>query len=316
MESATPTLSGGESSAPATFAEAFTQDASPASDTSTQTTTPADAVAPPDATEATPGQDRSPFIPRDRFDQVNTDRAALKEWKERHAWAETVDRAAIAEAQRIGQTFAKDKPAFIREVIQDALNDPSLAPLVRSELARGLGTRQPQAAAPQAVDLAPFPIEMADGRVVPFYTADQLGALKDQWMQEMRQEFAPAQQTAEQFQQAAAHYERVQQADGFAKSFYGDLAKLPGFTEHKALIRDALGQIHLETDHPAEVRAAVFAIYNRDVVPKLLAARESSVLENLQQKAHASNSVNPGSAAPSSPRAIKSFADLGPDAWR
>jgi hypothetical protein len=159
-------------------------------------------------------------------------------------------------------------------------------------------------------------VQLENGQVIPLYTADQLGALKQQWMQEMRTEFAPAQQTAEQFQKAAQHYERVQQADGFAKSFYGDLSKLPGFTEHKEAIRQELGTTRLETDHPAEVRAAALAIYNRVVVPKLLAGRESKVLEDLQQRAHAATSVNPGSAAPSSPRAITSFKDLPADAWR
>jgi hypothetical protein len=318
MESLSTDGGNSSSGAPASFADAFAADASPASTPSTPPTTTADAVVPPAAgDDTTPGQDRSPFIPRERFDAVHGERNTLKEWKEQHAWAETVDRTAVAEAQRIGQLFANDKPGFIREVLADAVNDPSLAPLVRSEAARLLGSRSPQAAtAPPAVDMTPVPVQLENGQVIPLYTADQLGALKQQWMQEMRTEFAPAQQTAEQFQKAAQHYERVQQADGFAKSFYGDLSKLPGFTEHKEAIRQELGTTRLETDHPAEVRAAALAIYNRVVVPKLLAGRESKVLEDLQQRAHAATSVNPGSAAPSSPRAITSFKDLPADAWR
>jgi hypothetical protein len=43
---------------------------------------------------------------------------------------------------------------------------------------------------------------------------------------------------------------------------------------------------------------------------------ESRVLDNLQRKAAASTSVNPGSAAPSTPKRIDSFSQLPADAWK
>lgn len=303
-------------SAPATFADSFAPAASPAADPSASSP-PSPATEVPAGTEptSTPGPDRSPYVDRARFDQINERMKAAETFRQQHAWAETVDRAAIAEAQRIGQQYQQDKHGFIRELLTDAMNDASLAPLVRSEAARLLGTRA-QPAGPPPVDLTPIQIQLENGQVVPLYNADQLQALKKEWMEEARTEFAPAMQTAKQLEAATAHYQRQMQADGFAKAFYGDLSKLPGFAEHRDVIRQHLATAKLDTDHPAEVRAAVFAIYNREVVPKLLAGRDSQVLDALQQKAAAATSVNPGRAGAASPRAVTKFSDLGPEAWR
>jgi hypothetical protein len=75
-----------------------------------------------------------------------------------------------------------------------------------------------------------------------------------------------------------------------------------------------------DSNDPAEIERHLNIAYRtvmRDVVlPKLSAKSETSVLENLQRKAAASTSVNPGSAAASTPRKVTRFSDLPPEAWR
>src|SRR5690349_16067468 len=82
--------------APLTFEAAFAVDASSASDpASTSTTTPAaeqqETTAAATSPTAGESDDRSPFIPRTRFDEVNAERNTLRQWKEQRAWAEQIN---------------------------------------------------------------------------------------------------------------------------------------------------------------------------------------------------------------------------------
>lgn len=310
-------------SAPATFADAdWSAGASPASDSTPQTDSALPAAEQPAATEVHPQATedaRSPFIPRARFDEVNAKRAEYETKLQGLAWAESVDRAAIEQAQKIGQLYSTDRAGFIRQVLSEAMSDPALSPLVKSEAARALGARSQQQAA-QAVNMQPRQVQLEDGTVMSMYSAEQIAELKNGWTAELEQKFAPAMQTASEFKAAREHVERVKQANGFAAAFKADLQKLPQFEEHKAEIVQRLSTLKLQSDHPAEVRAATLALYNEIVLPKLARGltqqAQSKLLDNLQQKAAASTGINPGGSAPATHKRVDSFHQLPADAWK
>jgi len=306
MDMESESVSGGNTpSAPATFAEAFAADASPASGTSEQSpSTPAAAEQPQVATDGTtPAADdpRSPFIPRSRFDEVNTKYNELKSWREQHGWAETVNREAVEQAQRIAQQFSQDKPAFLRQVLAESLADPTLAPLVRSELGRFLGQRSQQ----QPGSLPVFQLE--NGQTV------DLNALKQEWTDEVRREFEPIKQTVQQQQEAARQAETLRQADSYGRETFADIQTWPGMDipDNRAKLAEALKAMPLKSDDPRDVTIALHKAYRQTILPSLTQNAQARVLDNLQHKAAASISPNPGSAVPSSPKAITSFHDKG-----
>lgn len=295
------------STGPATFAEAFAADASSAADPSASATTPPAAAQPAqDAAGTTPAdKDRSPFIPRSRFDEVNTRLGELTKWKEQHGWVEGVDRAAVDQAVQIAQRFQQDPGGYIKQLLSEAISNPQLAPMVRSEMARFLGQRPQASAPPAAVDLTPIPVQMEDGRTLNMLTAEQWDAREAK----LREEFAPAVQTAKELKAARDEAEAIRQADAFAAASITPMMAFPQFKEHAKEIAEYVNKAKLATGHPAEVEAATLRAYATIVVPKLDQASQSKLLDNLQQKAAASRSPNPGSAAPSAPADIKSFTD-------
>jgi len=305
-------LSGGNSApassaGPTTFAEAFASDASPASESPATSNTPPEAALPAtDAADTTPGGDeRSPFIPRSRFDEVNTERNALKQWKEQYGWAESADRQAIEQAVEIGKLYSTDRLGYARQLLSDMSSDPQLGPQLRSELARMLGTRQQQAPpAPAGPDLNGLVIDLGNGQTVP------LSALKESWLGEMEQKFAPVVQTAKQLQEASEQAQKTHEATEFAKGFLADLQKRPDFDALKPEIAKRLAAERLTSDHPAEVRAATYRIYmelSDQHRTQSIAQAKSDQLDDLQRRAAASTSPKPRSAAHSSPRSPKSF---------
>ena len=303
------TTSGGNPASPASFAEAFAADASPAPDsTASQTTTPAAEAAPPSQETTTPAADdpRSPFIPRPRFDEVNGKYNELKAWKEQYAWAEQVDRNAVHEAMRIAQTYTQDNPAFIRQILAEALADQQLAPAIRSELGRYLAQRQ--AAGP---DLNPIPLALENGQTLPIYTAEQIAALKQQWQDEIKREFEPIRTTVEQQRQAYEQAERLRQAEEFGRSTFADVQTWPGMDnpENRQKVAAELKAMRLESDDPREVQLALNTAYRKVVLPSLNQRAESQLLDTLKRNAAASTSPNPGSAVPTAPKRIDSFHD-------
>jgi hypothetical protein len=303
-------------SAPTSFATAdWSSDASPAPESSQQTTTPSAAEQPTAASEPAPaGDDRSPFIPRARFDEVNTKANELKQWREQYAWAESVDRQKVEQAVELANLYSTDRAGYIRTLLSEAINDPQLAPAIRSEAARLLGTRAQSAPTPDA-PVQMVPVQLEDGTVVNMprdpnaWMAQQRASLQA----EMDAKYAPALSAADKLQKAEEHYAQSQEAQRFATSFGGDLTKLPHFAELKDTIREGLSKAQLASDHPAEVRAAALQVYiqalSEKVLPNLSTKAQSQLLDSLQQKAAASNSVNPGSAAPSTPRSVTKFTD-------
>ena len=314
-----PATSG--SSSPTTFAEAFAADASPASDSSAQSTTPLAAEQPGTGPETSPQQtDRSPFIPRERFDEVNTERTSLKEWRERHAWAEQVNPADLQEAIRIAQLSKTDPIAYMQQFVQELQANPTYSAQLKTLAAKALAARQTsQAPTEPQPDL---PIQLEDGRVVHLYSADQQAKreawLQQQWMQGVEQKLQPLQQTHETLQAERAAVQQRQQVDHFVTTTFADVQTWPGMEDkaNQAAVGKYLADRQLESNDPREVQLLVNEAYRKVVLPTLSNKAQSELLDTLKTKAAASTSVNPGSAAATTPKRITKFSDLGPEAWR
>jgi hypothetical protein len=310
-------VSGGNP-APTSFAEAMAADATPASDPATTTPDSAQPAEQAESSTTVPSQhgsddDRSPFIPRARFDEVNTKLKELKEWRESRSWAEQVDPQAF---QTMVQWFGKataDPRAFAIQLIEELSNHPDHAPAMRSELARRLGTRPQKASTDDNLD-PDVAITDAQGNVVGRTYSDQLLAkrearLREQIQQEVDAKYASHFKTLDEFKSQREREQQAAQANEFGASFYKELSALPLADKHRGEIGEALRAMRLESDHPDAVRAAAYRAYHQVVGPKLLASGQQTVVADLQRKAHASTAVNPSAAALSTPARPRSFDD-------
>jgi hypothetical protein len=315
-------LPGGNSAAtpagPTTFAEAFAAEPSPSSDPGSETAsaTTAEQSAAPSAVPGTTDDDRSPYIPRARFDEINTKLKEMRDWRESRTWAEHVDPQAFRTMSDWFVRAQRDPQAFAVGLLDELAQHPQYAAQIRSELARRLGTRSGQQA-PASEDGPPDPdVEIVDanGRVTGRTYSDQQLAKRDaylrkQMLAEVDAKYAPHVQTLDQIRQERERLTLAVQADAFGKSFVGELSALPLFEAHKADIAKTLQGMQLDSDHPDAVRAAAYRAYHQVVGPKLLDGGKSSAVADLQRKAHAATAVSPSASASSAPRTPTSFHD-------
>lgn len=324
----------GTTTGPATFSEAFAADASSASSPSTDTTaaSASTATTEPSAVGASPEaspQQPTGEPPRERWaDILNNTRdktraEVLAEWRQQHGWAESVDRRAVEQAVRLAQTYQQDPSGYIRGVLAEGLANPQLAPLIRSELGRLLAQRQ--GASDDGEPQADIPVEFPDGSTKRVFSAEQLAKreawLQQRWMGQVEQRMAPALGAAEKLQQQEAQH----QAHAWSSGFVGEIAAYPGFAEHKAAIGQEVARVlnqhagDRRVNDPSFLEAVTLRAYTKLVTPTLAQsagkAAEKKLLDDLNTKAAASTSPNPGSAAPSSAKPITSFHDKGLQ-WR
>lgn len=319
-------VSSGGNSAPTSFAEAFAADASPASDPGQSSQESAPAAETPETAAPAPGdhassEDRSPYIPRARFDEVNSKLAELKSWRESRAWAEQVDPQTFQTMREWYVRAAQDPQSFAMSLVDELSNDPRYAQAMRSEWARRLGTRG-QGNAPAEPEMPQPDVEIVDaqGRVTGRTYSDQQLARRDEFLRaqvlkDVDAKYAPHVQTLEAVKREREQLAREADAAAFGKSFIAELATMPLFKENVQEIRAKLAETRLASDHPDAVRAAAYKIYMQVVGPKLQTQQQQSVVADFQRKAQASTGINPASSAPSSPTRPKSFADLDAKAW-
>ena len=299
---------------PATFAEAYASADSSSAGTPDQSPTPAAAVSPSADAEGSPQQadERSPFIPRTRFDEVVTARKQAEEqlaaWKE-FEWVKQLPASDFkAVVDRLVRTKG-DPIAVITELINETAAHPTYGPQLQALVAQ----RGQPVAAPKPPDTSGIVVDLGNGQQIA------LNDLKASWLAEIRQEFAPKLQTVEEIAREREELRLKADADKFATGTLGKLEKLPGFSDHKQAIgewlaahppRDAHGRF-IDTDkYPDALKAATYEAYLEVVLPTLGAKAQSALLDNLQQKAAASTSVNPGTAAASAPTNYTSFSQL------
>ena len=311
------TDAGASAPAPSSFAEAFAAEASPASDPSAQTTTPATAAESPSGAEVTPADDRSPFIPRSRFDEVNTRLKTAESWKQQHAWAETIPQGELQKAIELARRASADPVGYLQDLIAEVQAHPQHGQALKSLAARALAARS----APAETDPQPdLPIQLDDGRVVHLYSAEQQAKreayLEKRWLAAVDEKYRPVVQTHEAI--AKRHQAEIDKAEGdtFATEFTGELTTLfPAFKAHKDQVgQEVVRMLAAYANDPrvndrSFLEALTLRAAQKVLGPLQQATAESSVLDTLQRKAAASSSVNPGSAAPSSPRSPKGFHD-------
>ena len=301
---------------PQTFEEAFAADAASASDPAPESTAPTGAVS-PEAQAAVPAttgdDDRSPFIPRARFDEVNTKLNELKQWRESRAFAENVS---PEQFQTMTSWFARavqDPNGFALGLLDELSQSPQHSQAIRSELARRLGTRQGK----ETTDGPPAPdvdITDAAGNIVGRGFSDTavlklMEHARRQIAQEVDAKYAPHLQTLGEIEKERRSLAEQREATARADEFMGELKTLPMFDENKRAIGEMLKTMRLASDHPDAVKAAAYSAYLKVVTPKLQNGTKQAVVADLQRKAHASTSVNPASAAPSTPKSPASFFD-------
>lgn len=311
---------GSTTTGPATFAEAFAADASSASPPveAPATATPsADATVPPVAESTdgvTPAQGEPP---KERWADIleNARTKAREEERAQYAqveWAKSVSPQEFQQIADMARKASTEPIAYLQDFIKELQTHPTYGPQLKSLAAKALSQRQPQ-----GPDLTPLQVQMEDGRTVPLYSADQIAALKSQWLAEAEQKFQPYTKTLEDLQAERANAQKAQEQERFVSTTYADLVTWPGMDDqaNRKAVAEELAR-NVKTDDPRDISLALNAAYRKVVLPTLASKSESSVLENLQRKAAAATSINPGSAASTSPRPVKSFSDLPPEAWR
>lgn len=313
------------SSGPLTFEQAFAADAaSPAADPSTPASASPEGPA-ADGTEATPGAERSPYIPRARFDEVNGRLRAAEAQAKALEWAKNFQPESIAEMQQWYGRAKSDLSGFLTSTLLEHENPTALleafASAVRQHPTHGQAFKSfvARKLAEQRGQQEPQPdleYDFGDGRKVPLYSAEQQAKreawLQQRWNSTLDERLQPFQKDRELHQQKAA------EAEG--QAWAGDQLKEIGTWEgmdnpdHRALMAQAVAPVLNDPKATRQhVELALERAYRQHILPRLKDASartaESKLLDSLQQKAHASTGVNPGSAAPSTTTRPKSFTD-------
>lgn len=306
------------------FDDLLTAEESPASDPHTDSpeadAAPAEQGQDTDAVERQDSgeqqQDREPFIPRDRFDEVNTKLKEAREFRDRYGWAEGLDPQAVQTMREWFGRASADPRAFALQLVDELAQTPEHAQYLRSEMARRLGTRA-KAGEASTDEAEPQPdIDVTDGQgnIVGKTFSDKQLAKRDEYrerqlMSRFEQQYGDRFKTLDQLQQQHEAQAAQAKADQFASSFAAELSKLPLFDQHKADVGQYIKAHPPTSDEPGEVKANALMAYWAVVGPKLNGSGKSEVLADLQRKAKANTGVNPGASSSASPPNITDFDD-------
>lgn len=332
---ATPTAdTGSTTTGPATFSDqslSWADDSSastPASDASAAPAS-ADATDPPASSDTPDGTTPATGEPpKERWTDILANarakerEAALGEWRQKHGWAEQVDQQEFAQIQRIARAVHNgDRIAGLQELIAEIRkDDPGFDAQLRSFAARTLAQRNATQATP--TDLDPINVgTLPNGQPFMAYSAEQVQAIVDRAVAGVRQEFDPVVKTHEQLQAERVAIQQQQAITTFAAKTMDTASKWKGMNDpdFRRRVAERLSLARVDGGDSRDVSLAFRDAYLevRDMEDQTLTQKaEARTLDTLQRKAAASTSVNPGSAAPSTPKAVRSFHDLPPDAWR
>ncbi len=231
---------------------------------------------------------------------------ALAQWRQQHGWAEQVDRQAVERMGQIAELYQRDRPGYIRQILADAVSDPTLAPVVRSEAARILGQRQ----APP-VDLSPdIPVIDEQGRVVSqTLSAERIQARIDAGIAKalgtMGEQVKPLLSEREARQQREQAAEEDRQLEAYTGDLYNEACDvLPHFKEYEPEIARVMATI------PGDPARAMRQAWKQVVGPTLSAKAKAEVLDSFSKKAAAQTVDGSGKAAstPTRPRTVQELA--------
>jgi hypothetical protein len=223
---------------------------------------------------------------------------AVEEWKQRYGWAEQVSQQEFQQIAQMAQKASADPIAYLQDFIKDLQTHPTYGAQLKSLAAKALSQRS------QGPDMTPLQVQMEDGRTVPLYSADQIAALKSQWLSEAKQEFQPFTQTLEQLQteKAAAAQERA--VAQYVQTTHADVATWPGMEDKASQVKVAeyLSRMDIDDD-PRAVTLALNEAYRKVILPTLQQAERRTVLSNIHQQANA-NTVNPAHTSTRAPKTL------------
>lgn len=318
----TGTVSGGNSSGPTSFTDSSLtwSDASPASTPDAQSTTPPAAEQPGTEQAASPQtteDERSPFIPRARFDEINTRlkerETALSDWQQ-YAWAKQIQPGEFQQLHSIAKHFAGgDAVAGVQSLLAELRKDPQINAALNSLAAKQLAALRNQPHEPDANAEPKYLVQQADGSVVfdPNAHTQWQQWFQRQLLSQVEQKFEPVTKTIGDLQAEKAAAQQAQAVESFTNTTLADLKTWPLMDDdaNLKLVGEELAKAQVDPNDARAIQLAVHTIYRTHIVPKLSAKSESSLLETLQRKAAASTSVNPASAAASAPGKVTSFYD-------
>mgnify|MGYP001586935282 CR=1 FL=1 len=308
-----------------TFEQAFAADASPASGTpdAAATASPEGPAAAATGADA-PADDRSPFIPRARFDEVNTSLKDARAKMDALKWAEQVNPEAFSQVHGwyekakadpegflLGEFLSQADPmSLIDKLLQQVQTHPQHQAALKSFIGRKLAQQrqsQPEAE-PQ------FLVPQADGSVVvdmaalPKWQAWQ----KQQILQSVSGEIQPLKERLAAEDKRIETERQAQAVTEFATQTSQDALTWPGM-DNEAIRSEVAQEYWRRVEHKKltneQLQIELNAAWRAVAVPKLSAKSESTLLDSLQRKAHASTGVAPGSAASAGTGRPKSFDD-------
>ena len=317
--------SDGDTQAPATF-ENVSWDAptgSPPADTSGATgstaPSPAAATSPPaDTSQSDAHGDRESDgpVPFDRHKAIleaeRTKHTDLEAKWQRVAWVEElVNQGLTPDQARSALTlsgYLDSNPAqFLEAFLQEASNNPSLAPQVRSIAARVLGQRS---ASPDD-DPEPQPdyyVDGQDGNRTPFMSAPTLAKWRSWHERKLKAEMDARLGPIEQREQARTQAQAVDtlrsQVFAATKAELDDLRTQPHFSEHEAEIKSYLAS----QNYQPSLHQAYVHVLTTKVLPGISQRERDAAIAEMQKQAHA-GSVNPKGGAPSTPAKVTRFDD-------
>lgn len=271
--------------------------------------------APPDAAAAVqptepavdaPAPEREGFIPRARFDEVNTRKNELEQKWQQWAWAEQYQPTDLQRAAGFVRGFDVNPVIATSQLVEHLLNDPTHGPVLTSQMARWLSARKSQGAAEQE----PQPDLVAENGA-PVYSAPQLRKWQDWNAAKLRAELTGEIQELKADREARQQAERATRLDHEigqqADRIMAELRTYDGFVDHEAEIT----QIYLA--HPQMTpHQAYLKWYHEKRLPTLASQAtkhaQSQVLADLKSKASAA-SINPAQPQATTPKRYSPDAD-------
>ena len=253
----------------------------------------------------TDSTDREGFIPRARFDEVNTRMSAaekqMAEYREKYGWAESVQRDQLEQQSQWYARYKGDPAEFLESVYQEALNHPVHGETVKSRIGRMLASmkaQQPQAEPTFEPDV---PVMNEQGQIVSrTYSAD---LVKQMLAHEIDKRLNPYKQDLESRKSQAERQQQRQQAEAQADADIQYVKSMPMFEEHKA---DILAVF--QGNPKLTLRQAYDDVLKTKIFPSIGQKSEAKVLSDLQQKANA-QTVSSGAPSGSAPPKFKKLSE-------
>lgn len=255
----------------------------------TSVASPAASV-PAESVTGSTGQGFGP-VPYERFSVVNRERSTFKDHLERLRWAEQYQPDQVQQYAALAQRMSADPVAFAEQLIGELQAHPEYAPRAKSIAAKLMASLRGTATPAEE----PEPGWVDQGTGEQFYSAKELKALRaadakrveallDARLKPIETERQQAQQ-----REAYARFDAALKTD--AKAQHDFVKDLPGFTEHKPVIAQAL------RDHPDwSLYQGYLHTLKTVIYPTLTQREQAKTMATLQQKAGAAT-TNPAQSS-------------------